>query len=227
MTTTESPIKWSFSSLKLFETCPKKYYEIRLAKNFADAPGKEALYGTALHTAAEEYVRDGKDLAKGFKFIQKKLDMLIKIDGEKLTEFGMALDADLTPCDFDSADYFCRGIADLIVLDRPNKKAFIVDYKSGKSARYADTDQLGLMAFMLFRYFPEIETVKAGLLFVVANEFVKVQYTRGDMTELPARFKESLERLGTALSSGVFNEKPNGLCRNYCVVTSCVHNGRR
>jgi hypothetical protein len=83
------------------------------------------------------------------------------------------------------------------------------------------------MAFMLFRYFPEIETIKAGLLFVVANEFVKVQYTRGDMTELPARFKESLERLGTALSSGVFNEKPNGLCRNYCVVTSCVHNGRR
>jgi hypothetical protein len=227
MTTTASLIKWSFSSLKLFETCPKKYFEIRLVKNFADVPGKEALYGTALHTAAEEYVRDGKELPKGFKFIQTKLDMLTKIEGEKLTEFGMALDAQLTPCDFDSEDYFCRGIADLIVLDRPNKRAFIVDYKSGKSAKYADTDQLALMAFMLFRYFPEIEVVKAGLLFVVANTFIKVQYTREDMAQLPARFQESLARLTNAMRYGVFNEKPNGLCRNYCVVTSCVHNGRR
>ena len=227
MITTDFPIKWSFSSLKLFETCPKKYYEIRLAKNYEDTPGREALYGTALHTAAEEYIRDGKELPQGFKFIQPRLDALIKINGEKLTEFGMALDNDLKPCDFDSPDYFCRGIADLIILDVPNKKAFIVDYKSGKSARYADPDQLALMAFMLFRYFPEIETVKAGLVFVVANEFVRVQYSREDMLELPARFKESLTRLYNAMRYGVFNEKPNGLCRNFCVVTSCVHNGRR
>ena len=227
MTMTESPIKWSFSSLKLFETCPKKYYEIRLARNFEDAPGKEALYGTALHLAAEEYVRDGKELSQGFKFIQPRLDALIKIKGKKLTEFKMALNSDLRPCDFDSPDYFCRGIADLVILNSDDGNAFIVDYKSGKSARYADTDQLALMAFMLFRYFPEIKTVKAGLLFVVSNDFIRVQYRREDMFELPTRFRDSLTQLSSAMDSGVFNERPNGLCRNFCVVTSCVHNGRR
>lgn len=227
MTTVVHPIKWSFSSLKLFDTCPKKYYEVRLAKNFEDVPGEHALYGTALHLAAEEYIRDGKELPGSFKFIKPQLDPLLKIPGEKLTEFEMALKADLTPCAFDDPDYFCRGIADLVVLDRDRSKAFIVDYKSGKSSRYADPDQLALMAFMLFRHFPEIDYVKAGLLFNVANDFIKVNYSRADLVELPSRFKESLAKLSNAMSYGVFNEKPNGLCRNFCVVTSCVHNGRR
>jgi hypothetical protein len=224
---TESPIKWSFSSLKLFDTCPKKYFEIRIAKNFEDTPGEHALYGTALHLAAEEYIRDGKELPKGFLFIKPQLDTLLKIPGEKLTEYEMALKPDLTPCDFGDPDYFCRGIADLVILDREKGKAFIVDYKSGKSARYADPDQLALMAFMLFRHFPEIENIRAGLLFNVANEFIQVQYFRHELRELPNRFKDSLAKLSNAMRYGVFNEKPNGLCRNFCVVTSCVHNGRR
>lgn len=224
---TESLIKWSFSSLKLFDTCPKKYFEIRIAKNFEDAPGEHALYGTALHLAAEEYIRDGKELPKGFLFIKPQLDTLLKIPGEKLTEYEMALKPDLTPCGFGDPDYFCRGIADLVILDREKGKAFIVDYKSGKSARYADPDQLALMAFMLFRHFPEIESIRAGLLFNVANEFIQVQYFRHELRELPNRFKDSLAKLSNAMRYGVFNEKPNGLCRNFCVVTSCVHNGRR
>lgn len=224
---TVSPIKWSFSSLKLFDTCPRKYFEVRVAKNFDDSPGEHALYGTALHLAAEEYVRDGKDLPQGFLFIKHQLDSLMKIPGKKLTEFQMALRADLSPCSFDDPEYFCRGIADLVILNTEKKKAHIVDYKSGKSSRYADPDQLALMAFMLFRHFPEIDTVKAGLLFNVANTFIPVQYSRDELTELPKRFKESLIKLENAFRYGVFNEKPSGLCRNYCVVTTCVHNGRR
>lgn len=224
---TESHIKWSFSSLKLFDTCPKKYYEIRIAKNFEDAPGEHALYGTALHLAAEEYIRDSKELPKGFLFIKPQLDTLLNIPGEKLTEYEMALTLDLTPCDFSDPNYFCRGIADLVIVNHEKNRAFIVDYKSGKSSRYADPDQLALMAFMLFRHFPKIESVRAGLLFNVANEFVQVQYYKHELQELPNRFKDSLAKLNSAIRYGVFNEKPNGLCRNFCVVTSCVHNGRR
>jgi hypothetical protein len=218
---TVSPIKWSFSSLKLFDNCPKKYYEIRIAKNFEDSPGEAALYGTELHTAAEEYVRDGKPLPKGFSFMQSQLDKLIEIDGEKLCEYEMALKADLSPCAFDDPEYFCRGIADLVVLNRDKKKAFIVDYKSGKS-RYADTSQLALMAFMLFKHFPEIDTVKAGLLFTVEQSFIKAKYEREGMKELPSRFVESLDKLTNAMRYGVFNPKSSGLC-GFCPVESCAY----
>ena len=33
-------IKWSYSSLKQYKTCPKQYYEIRVAKNFVPVEGK-------------------------------------------------------------------------------------------------------------------------------------------------------------------------------------------
>jgi hypothetical protein len=78
------------------------------------------------------------------------------------------------------------------------------------------------MALMVFRHFPEIETVKAGLLFSVARDFVKVQYRRADMDELPVRFKETLARLHNSLTYGVFNAKSSGLC-GWCPVESCKY----
>ena len=37
-------IKWSYSSLKQYKTCPKQYYEIRVAKNFVPVEGDDARY---------------------------------------------------------------------------------------------------------------------------------------------------------------------------------------
>jgi len=30
-----------------------------------------------------------------------------------------------------------------------------------------------------------------------------------------------------AYSSGIWNARPNGLCKNYCWVTECTHCGRK
>jgi dipeptidyl aminopeptidase/acylaminoacyl peptidase len=50
---------WSFSSLKTFSTCPKKFYHIRVAKDIKEPEGEQAMYGKIVHEAAERYVRDG------------------------------------------------------------------------------------------------------------------------------------------------------------------------
>lgn len=221
MIMTASPIKWSFSGLKTYENCPKKYFHLKVAKDVQDSPGESALYGTDVHKAAEDYVRDGTPLPGAFSFMQTQLDALIAISGEKLCEHEMGLKEDLSPCGFNDPDYFCRGIADLIIVDRDKGRAVVVDYKTG-SPRYADTGQLELMALMVFRHFPEIETIKAGLLFSVARDFIKVQYRRADMDELPARFKETLARLHNSLTYGVFNAKSSGLC-GWCPVESCKY----
>lgn len=218
---TVSPIKWSFSGLKTYDNCPKKYYHLKVAKDVEDSPGETALYGTAVHKAAEDYVRDGTPLPGPFAFMQPQLDLLIKVPGEKLCEYEMGLKQDLTPCAFDDPEYFCRGIADLIILDRERGKAVVVDYKTG-SPRYADTGQLELMALMVFKHFPEIKTVKAGLLFSVTRDFIRVQYEHTELTDLPDRFKETLARLNNSMRYGVFNAKASGLC-GWCPVESCNH----
>ena len=51
-------VQWSYSSLKTFQQCPKKYYHLKIAKDIVDQGGEAAVYGTLVHKAAEDYVRD-------------------------------------------------------------------------------------------------------------------------------------------------------------------------
>ena len=56
----------------------------------------------------------------------------------------MGITRDLRPCGFGARDVWWRGIVDLAIIDKERGKAFVVDYKTGKSSQYADKDQLEL-----------------------------------------------------------------------------------
>jgi hypothetical protein len=216
-------ITWSYSSLSLFQQCPKKYYHLRVVKDIVE-PSTEALsYGTKVHEAAENFIKLGTPLPPEYSFMQPSLDSLNKLSGEKLCEYRMGLTKNLEPCDFFSKDVWWRGVADLVV--KGEDKAWLVDYKTGKSSRYADTKQLEILSLAMFKHFPEIKRIKAGLLFVVANDFVKVDY-EGDKPDAWVRWLEETSQLDMAYENGVWNAKPNFSCRNFCAVASCVHNGK-
>ena len=176
-----SEFTWSYSSLKQYQNCPKQYYEIRVAKNYTVKENQAMLYGKEVHTALEEYVRDGKPLAKNYLRFKPVVDSLINIKGEKLCEYEMALNYNREPCDFHDNNRWVRGIADLVIVD--NEQAYIVDYKTG-SNKYPDPKQLKLMAIMLFTQMPDIVKIKAGLLFVMKNSFLNEEYHRSDMDKL-------------------------------------------
>lgn len=217
---------WSYSSLKKFKTCAKQYYEVKIAKNYEEPAFTEAtLYGSSFHEAAEHYVRDGTPLPEAFAYVKQHLDTLRSIPGEKFCEFEMGLTKDLEPCGFKDENVWCRGIADLLIVNRDKGTARIVDYKTGKSAKYADTAQLELMALMVFKHFPEVRRVKAGLLFVVANDFKKAEYDKTQEKNYWRTWMQDIGRLEAAHRSGVWNPSPSGLCRKHCAVLSCPHNG--
>lgn len=217
---------WSYSSLKKFKTCPKQYAEVKVYKNFTEPPFTEAtLYGTSFHEAAEYYVKDGTPLPEAFAYVKQHLDTLRSIPGDKLCEYRMGLTRTLEPCAFDADGVWCRGVADLLIVNEETGVARVVDYKTGKSAKYADTSQLELMALMVFRHFPKIRRVKGGLLFVVANHFKSADYEVGSEKVYWRQWMQDVSRLETALQTAVWNPNPSGLCRKHCVVTSCPHNG--
>lgn len=223
---TKTPPAWSFSSIKLFSTCPRKYESERVTKEVPYAATDATQYGTALHLAAEEYVRDGKDLEPRFEYVREYLDRLKGIPGEKFCELKLGIKHEngrLTDCDFSDPDVYFRGIADLVILDGP--LAWVIDYKSGKSAKYADTKQLALMAACLFTKYPELQRVKGALLFVVSKEIVKEEYLRDTAYDIFAVLNNVLTQRRIAYETGVFNTKPNGLCKQWCA-TDCPHNGR-
>ncbi len=217
---------WSFSSIKAYEQCPKKYFHLKVARDFKEPETDAILYGKLFHKAAELYVKGEAPLPPEFNYVKSTLDNLIRMDGEKLCEYEMGLTKDLNPCGFKDPDVWWRGVADLVIINKEAQEARVVDYKTGKSAKYADSGQLELMALAVFKHFPEIRKVKAGLLFVVCNEFIKSNYMVDDQDKMWQKWTKDYERMRGSYTNDVWNPRPSGLCRKHCIVTSCPHNGR-
>ena len=98
-------VSWSYSAVKLYEQCPRKYYHLRVIKDIKDDDNKEHLiYGNEFHSAAEHYVRSGTPLPEHFKFAKQQLDSLIQLPGGKHCEYKMGLTKDLLPCKFFASD---------------------------------------------------------------------------------------------------------------------------
>ena len=211
---------WSYSSISTFKQCPKKYYHTRVAKDVKDEPGEAADYGTAVHLAAEEYIRDGKPIPEKFAFIRPVVERLAALPGEKHAELKLGMRRDFSPCGFFDKDVWWRGIADLLVID--GHRAWCIDYKTGKNARYADTKQLDLLAGAVFSHFPEVMKIKSSLAFVVSNELVAKTHKITERSVYLSVFDNELDQLEAAMDSGVFNPKSGPLC-GWCPVVDCAH----
>jgi len=213
---------WSFSSLKTFQQCPKKYYHLKVANDVQDKAGEAAMYGTEMHLTAEEYIRDGKDLPPKFEYLRSSLERLNAIEGEKLCEVKLGLTKTLESCDFDAPNVWWHGVADLVIINKKSGICYSVDYKTSKNARYADVTQLDLVACGLFAKFPEVKKVKSALMFVVSKEFVKAEHLAETKEKYMKKVLPHIERLEGAFESGVWNAKTGPLC-GWCPVTHCEH----
>jgi hypothetical protein len=183
------------------------------------------LYGTAFHEACEVYIRDGAELDPRFEFARPMLEALRAKPGIKLCEYELGLTEDLQPCKFKDENVWFRGIADLIILD--GETAWVIDYKTGRNTRYADTGQLELMALAVFKHFPQVQKVRGGLLFAIAKKMIKDSYERSQEPKLWAKWLSDFERMKKTFELDVWNPNPSGLCRRHCVVLECPHNGRK
>jgi hypothetical protein len=218
-------VVWSFSSLKTFQQCPRKYYHTKVAKDIQEPDTKATLYGKSAHTAAEEFVRDGKDVPEAFDYMKPTLEQLNSIEGEKLCEVKLGLTKDLESCEFSAPNVWWHGIADLVVINEAKKLAYSVDYKTSKSARYADVAQLDLVACGLFAKFPQIKRIRSALLFVVSKEFVKAEHHVEMVPKYIQKSANDVARIEAALENGVWNPVSGPLCK-FCSVDECEYNRR-
>ena len=58
---------WSYSSLKEFTNCPKQYYHLKVKQDYVKKATEQMLYGTEVHKALEDYVRDGTPLPRNYE----------------------------------------------------------------------------------------------------------------------------------------------------------------
>lgn len=217
-------MRQSYSKIKCFRTCPLKYKAEFVDKRFPFEENEHTRYGKQVHKAAEEYIGSGVDLDPGYEQFRKQLDAVWNLPGEKLVEQRLALTEDKSPCTFFDRSTWYSTIVDLHSMDNENARSFVIDYKTGK-ATYPDVDQLELMALHIFAHYPQIKTVKAGLLFLTKNVFIKETYHRKNAAKLWQKWIKDAENIEQCIENDTWQMKPNGLCRNYCRVSECVHCG--
>ena len=214
---------WSYSSIKTFDQCPKKYFHLKVVQDVKDEGNEASRYGNDAHAAAEAYIKDGTPIPDTYAVMRPVVEALSKFPGDKHTELRLGIkrtDSGFEPCGFFDKDVWYRGIVDLLIVK--GKTAYLIDYKTGKNAKYADMKQLDLMAGAVFIHFPNVVRIKSGLAFVVSNEFPKKDHVRENLNQYLAVFDDQLDQLEAAMDNGIWNAKTSPLC-GWCPVTTCEH----
>ena len=211
-------MRLSFSGMKEFDNCPRKYYQVRILKAYPTEDTTATLYGKEVHLACEEYIKEGKDLGGHARF-KPLLDKLNAYPGEKHCEIEMAIGDNGQYVPYDSDDGIFRGIADLVIIH--GNTARVIDYKTGK-ATYPEPKQLELMALMVFAKFPAVMTVKGALIFMLHDVMVKREYHRSEFNNLFQQWMAKRDKIMLCADVGVWNPNPTGLC-SWCPHKSCEY----
>jgi CRISPR/Cas system-associated exonuclease Cas4 (RecB family) len=212
----------SYSAVKDFEGCGRRYHQVRILKRFKQQDTDATLYGSRVHKAFEEFIRDGKPLPENLAHYARFVEPLTRIGGDIRCEEKLGIREDFSPCGFFDKDVWFRGIPDYLAVN--GETARVVDYKTGKSSRYADTAQLELMAAMIMAHRPAVQIVKGALLFVVAGDIVRAVYRRAELPEIFSRWVGRADAVAAAIEQNVWNARPSGLCK-FCPVSgeACEH----
>jgi PD-(D/E)XK nuclease superfamily protein len=222
--TETKPFAWSYSALKNFETCPRRYEAYSVTREVAEPESEAIKQGHALHAAFEARVTKGEKLPLGMGMHEGMLAKLASAPGKVYAEQKLALTAELKPSAWFGKGTWFRQVVDYTNL-RDDGSATALDYKSGKPG-HPDTTQLDLTAATLFAHEPKVTRVKAALLFVAYGQTERAEYTREDISAIWGRILPRVKKLWQARQENVFPPKPGPFCKRYCGVRSCPFWGR-
>lgn len=202
----------SYSSIKLFENCPLRYYRQRITKEVKDEGGEASLYGERIHALLEKHLK-GADIDKEVAAYEPLCASVMRIahGGDLHIEKELVLTENLTPTGWWDADAWLRSKLDVLVIK--DSTAVVMDWKTGK--RNADQFQMQMFAAQVFKHFPDVRRVKTSLVWLKTMEMDTNQYNRGDANSIWAEVMTRIQRIHDAYDHGNWPARPSGLCR-YC-----------
>lgn len=223
MTAQKKPLAWSHSALTSFETCPKKHYHTKIAKDIPDPPGEAAMWGQTVHKHLEERAKNNKPLPEHLQYCEPIVQKILSYDGQRLVEEQIALNRNLTPTTWFGKDVWCRGVIDIGIVNERN--AVILDWKTGK--RKPDNDQMKLFAAFAFKKYPWVEKVTTAFVWLQEHKTDKEVFVREEHeAEIWQGVMPRVIRMEQAMEKDSWPAKPSGLCKKHCPVRSCEFNGK-
>lgn len=220
--------------------CLYRFHSVHVLGN-RDPEGEFATRGTHFHELAKQYVdflrrsqqtsdweyadelTNAKDWNLEAIAIFKGWARSQFIETEHIfeTEYKVRLDWNFQPVDDDDPEQKKRVVfsADMDRLEFRGTEATVHDYKSHFMSFKPTTIQAVYYAYLIFRLFPHIETVKFQLEFVRYGISPEArEFTREDIPEMERYVEQQIARLIDALESNVWPAMVNSKCA-YCMLS--------
>ncbi len=210
----------SYSSIKLYENCPYRYFRQRVLKDVVDEGGEASKHGERIHAFLEHRLKSNNLLPQEIAHYEPLCQSVERLSagGELHIEHELVLTENLTPTGWWEADAWLRSKLDILVIN--DTIANVMDWKTGK--RNADQFQMQLFAAQVFQNFPEIQTVRTSLVWLKTMEMDTETYYRSQLNELWADVMKRIQRIYKSLEHDNWPMKPSGLCRFCPARHDCV-----
>ena len=208
------------TSIDTFLTCPYQYKAKYITKEVKFESNAHAEFGSAVHENIEFYLLGKDKLSLMLEPLRPTLD---KIKSALVSaEMKLATTKWNTPCDFFHDDAYMRCIVDA-VASSPDKSTIVAfDWKTGKKRDSAT--QSDVIAKCIFNRYPECKKVITVFAYFMVDDMTIKEYKKnGSFIDL----ENKVAKIGAAHKANEFPYNPNGLCKKWCDVVSCPHNGRK
>ena len=210
----------SYSSIKLYENCPYRYFRQRILKDVVDEGGEASKYGERVHQYLEMRLKQDGLLPQEVAHYEPLCASVERIakDGELHIEKELVLNDNLTPTGWWDADAWLRSKLDILVIS--GNDAVVMDWKTGK--RNPDFFQMQLFAAQVFKHFPDVVRVKTSLVWLKTMEMDTENYDRVSINAIWAEVMKRIQRIHTSLEHDNWPMRPSGLCRFCPARHDCV-----
>lgn len=212
-------VAWSFSALESYRNCPRKYWAVKIAKKCSDI-NKQNSDGDDGHQAFDQYLTKQRSLPAHLAQFTPILERVRVSPGQLYSEYQMALRADYVPCSFKDWDNcWVRAVTDVLVVN--GQRAKTIDWKFGKPRK--DPAQMELLSAVIFRHFPDVQTVDAAYMYVNHGKLVPYTFHRTEEQRLWMEFLPDVRKLEQSITKDDWPATPNPLCA-WCPYDGCAHN---
>lgn len=210
-------MKQSPTSLQKFVTCPKQYEATYITKESVFQPNDHAKFGTLVHSAIEDYLTKGTTLPNILSKLAPTLDKMGAVLAEAETKLGVDKEGNATSY----SKGYQRCVVDAILTKKDETMVVCIDWKTGKK-RDAQIQHDFIKKCAAAKY-PKAKEIITLFVYLFKGESDRQVYKRGDAL---LSLDRHMNDLAIAYANNSFPPKPSGLCKQWCDVMSCPHNGR-
>lgn len=205
-------IPWSYSKLKLYESCAARYKYKYIDKLPTAPPGPAAQRGINAHAEIEKYIKGygSWEVPPGPEYLHPVLDkMRFKNDGWTGTEFKLGVSEDWQFCPYSGDVVWGRAVLDAVWVSKNKETVEIYEWKTGKPRdEYADQRKLYSIIGLAWWKVDEITVTTTYLDNTAPNQRLRVR-----RSALPKLQDEWSSRVEMMQKEEIFAPNPTFACR--------------